>query len=203
MRLFQHPLSFNARRAVMTALHLRADVDLVEVNLMKAEDRALLASMNPNGKVPILEDEGFILWESHAIMQYVAERTPGQTLYPTEVRARADVNRWLFWSAHHFGPAVGVLNFQNFVKNLIGQGGPDEAEVKRGEREVAQFAGVLDAHLADREWVSGKTLTLADLALASPLMATVPAKLDVSRYTSLLGWFARVRALEAWKKTDL
>ena len=203
MRLFQAPVSSCARRAVMTAIHLHADVDLVEVNLMKPEDRALLASMNPNVKVPILEDDGFVLWESHAIMQYIAERTPGQTLYPTDARARADVNRWLFWSSQHWGPAIGVLNFQHFIKKIIGQGDADPAEVARGEREVTQFATVLDRHLHDREWISGKTLTLADFSIAAQLMTIVPAKLPVAPYANIHVWFARMRALPAWQKTDL
>lgn len=78
--------------------------------------------MNPNGKVPVLDDEGFILWESHAIMQYLADRTPGQTIYPQEIHARAEVNRWLFWSAYHFAPAVGILNWENSVKRFVGGG---------------------------------------------------------------------------------
>src|SRR5580698_2908951 len=99
MKLFHHPMSANARRAVMTALHLRAPVDLVFVDLAKGAQREpQFLRRNPNGKVPVLEDDGFLLWESHAIMQYLAEKTPGQTLYPEGHRDRADVNRWLFWS---------------------------------------------------------------------------------------------------------
>src|SRR5579862_1624600 len=105
MRLYHHPLSSNARRAVMAALHLGTEVELVHVDLGKGEQRKPdYLKRNPNGKVPVLDDDGFLLWESCAIMQYLADRTPGQTLYPTELRARADVNRWLFWSAHHFSP---------------------------------------------------------------------------------------------------
>lgn len=203
MRLFHHPLSFNARRAVMTGLHLKAKVDLVEINLMKPEDRAVLAGMNPNSKVPVLEDEGFLLWESNAIMQYIADRTPGQTLYPSEAKARADVNRWQFWSAQHFSPAVGIFNWQNFVKGMIGQGGPDPVELARGERELTQLARVLDEHLAKRTWMCGDALSLADLSIAAPLMAIGPGKVPMSPYRNVLAWFERVRELDAWKKTDL
>ncbi len=101
MRLYHHPMSSNARRAVMTVLHLGVDVDLVLVDLAKGEQRRPeYLRLNPNGKVPVLEDQGFVLSESHAIMQYLADRTLGQTLYPEAIQARADVNRWLFWSAH-------------------------------------------------------------------------------------------------------
>jgi glutathione S-transferase len=63
---------------------------------------------------------------------------PGQTLYPTGLRERADVNRWLFWSAQHWGPALGVLTWENWMKGLFGAGERDVAAVARGERELAQ-----------------------------------------------------------------
>ncbi len=202
MRLYHHPLSFNARRAVMTAVHLRAKVDLVEVNLTSPADRALLSSMNPNSKVPVLEDDGFVVWESNAIMQYIAEKTPGQTLYPTDPRGRADVNRWLFWSAQHFSPAVGIFNWQHFVKGMLGQGGPDPVELARGEREFGQFARVLDTHLATRTSIVGDAISLADFSIAAPLMAIGTGKLPIAPYENVLAWFARIQKLEAWKKTE-
>jgi glutathione S-transferase len=204
MRLYHHPMSSNARRAVMTALHLGTKVELSVVDLAKgAQQKPEFLRLNPGGKVPVLDDDGFHLTESHAIMQYLAEKTPGQTLYPAELRARADVNRWLFWSAHHFAPAVGVLTWENMVKGMLGLGGPDAGAVKRGEEEVSKHAKLLDGHLAGRSWVSGDRLTLADLALATPLMMLAPAKLPVKECANLLAWFDRVQQLDAWKKTSL
>jgi glutathione S-transferase len=202
MRLYHHPQSFNARRAVMTALHLDVKVELVQVDLARGAQRQPdYLGMNPNGKVPVLDDDGFFLWESHAIMQYLADKTPGQTLYPQDLRARADVNRWLFWSAHHFTPAVSVLNWEHFVKKLIGAGDADPAAVKRGEAQVTDAAGVLDAQLSGRRWVLGDRLTLADYALAAPLMSIVQAKLPVNGLSNLMTWFARVEQQDAWKRT--
>jgi glutathione S-transferase len=203
MRLYYNPLSSNSRRAVMTALHLKAPVELVLVDLTKSEQRQpAFLGKNPAGRVPVLEDGNFCLPESHAIMQYLADKTPGQSLYPTELRARAQVNRWLFWCSHHFSPAIGVLNWENMVKRLMRLGDPDPAELKRGETLIAQHAGLLDAHLAGREWITGPGLTLADFSIAAPLMTTVPAKLPVTGFANLQAWFGRVQALEAWKETS-
>jgi len=204
MRLHHHPLSSNARRAVITALQLGARVELVPVDLAKGAQRSPdFLALNPNGKVPVLEDGDFVLTESHAIMQYLADKTPGQTLYPTDLRARGDVNRWMFWNAHHFAPAVGVFGFQRIVKKFRGLGEPDPQELARGERELAPLAAVLDAHLANREWIAGPTLTLADLAIATPLMITESAALPVKQHAHLMSWFERVQQLDAWKKTSL
>ena len=202
MRLYYSPLSGNSRRAVMAVLHLQAPVELVRVDLPKGEHRQPpFLQMNPAGRVPVLEDEDFYLPESHAIMTYVADRTPGQTLYPTELRARAQVNRWMFWSAHHLTPAISMLNWEHVVKRILGLGDPDPNEVKRGERLVTETAGLLDRHLEGREWIAGPDLTLADLSIAAPLMSTVPAKLPVAGFSNLQAWFARVQALEAWQKS--
>jgi len=203
MRLYYHPLSSNSRRAVMTAIHLGASLELVVVDLLKGEHRAEdFLKLNPNGKVPLLDDGGFLLWESHAIMQYLADVTPGQALYPRDPQARADVNRWLFWSAYHFTPAVGVISRERVSKRMVGGSGePDPAEIARGEALVMAAAGVLDAHLASRQWIAQDALTLADLAIAAPLMHTAAAQLPVTGFAHLQAWFARVQALDAWKNS--
>jgi glutathione S-transferase len=202
MRLYHHPMSLNARRAVLTALQLDAPVELAFVDLRAQENlKPQFLQMNPNHRVPVLVDGDFQLWESRAIMQYLADKTPRQTIYPTDVRARADVNRWLFWCSQHFTPAIGILNWENFVKPMIGRGGPDPLEVKRGETLLAEFATVLDAHLASREWICGSALTLADLSIAAALGCAGPAKAPVAQYANLQKWFGNMQGLEAWKKT--
>jgi glutathione S-transferase len=204
MRLYHHPMSSNARRAVMTAIHLGVNHERVLVDLAKGEQKTPeYLAKNPNGRVPTLDVDGFYLTESHAIMQFLADRTPGQTVFPREPIPRADVTRWMFWNAHHWAPAVAVLGFENMVKRFRGMGDADPREVQRGEALITQCARVLDAHLADRTWIAQGQLTLADIAIATPLMATVPAKLPVTEYAHLQRWFARVRELDAWKQTDV
>src|SRR5207244_880590 len=145
-------------------------VELVTVDLSKGAHRSLdYLRFNPNGRVPVLDDDGFVLWESHAIMQYLADATPGQTIFPNERRARADVVRWMFWCSHHFAQGIGVLNRERWVKKMIGLGDPDPSEVARGEALVKDFGAILDAHLARRTWISGDDLSLADLSIAAEL----------------------------------
>jgi glutathione S-transferase len=203
MRLHHNPLSSSARRAVMTAKHLGLNVEYVVRDLTSPADRASLVKLNPNNKVPVLEDGDLVLWESHAIMQYLADKTAGQSLYPTDLRARAEVNRWMFWGNSEWYPAIGILNFEHFVKAMIGAGPTDPQQVKRGEEMFHKSAKVLDAHLAGREWMCGAGVTLADYGLASGLMTRERARMPVAPYTNILTWFDRVRALDAWKQTDL
>lgn len=204
MRLYHHPISFNARRAVMTALHLGVDVELVLVDLAKGEQKKpAFVEMNVSGKVPVLDDDGFFLAESHAIQQYLADKTPaGEELYPKELRPRAEVSRWLFWSAHQLSPSVSVLNWERVVKGAIGLGAPDPSLEKRGEVLVGDTLRALEAHLSGRTWVALDRLTIADIAIATPLMTAVPARLPLDDFPRISAWFERVRALDAWTRTE-
>ena len=201
MRLFHHPVSSNARRVMLAAIHMGLPLETIEVNLMDPADRRRLEELNPNSKLPVLQDGDFVLWESCAIMQYLADRAYGHTLYPENMIVRADINRWMFWACQHFSPALGIIVWENIWKGLTGNGGPDPVELARGAEEVQQFATVLDNHLAGRKWVVGNSLTLADFALAAPLMYTQQAKLPVNQYSNLQAWYARVQELDAWKQT--
>jgi glutathione S-transferase len=201
MRLYFHPRSSNSRRVLLTAHHLGLDLELVALDLSSGEHRTPeILRLNPNGRVPILDDGGFHLWESHAIMQYLADRSPKQDIYPREVSARADVNRWLFWSANHFAPAAAFIIRERVSKMILG-GTPDPLEIARGEALLASAARVLDSHLAEKQWVAQGRLTLADFALAAPLMHTAAAQLPVAEFEHLQAWFARVRSLDAWTKS--
>jgi glutathione S-transferase len=202
MKLYYHPMSGNSRRVLLVATHLDVPLERIVVDLAKGEQReAPHLKRNPNGRVPVLEDDGFVLWESRAIMQYLAETTPGQTLFPTDARGRAEVSRWLFWCAGHMAPANTVLVFENFVKPLTGRGPADPAEVARGEALVAQYAPILDAHLADRTWVAQDRLTLADFSLAASFALAGPARLPIADYANLRAWLGRVQELDAWQRT--
>ena len=203
MRLYHHPMSSNARRALMTAIHLGLSLELAEVDLMNADDRRRLGELNPNGKLPVLADGGLLLWESCAIMQYLAEQVPGQTLYPSAPQERADVNRWLFWAAQHFSPAIAVLAWERAWKGMTGNGAADPLEEARGERELHACAVVLDAHLAQRDWLCGNALSLADFAVAAPLMYSEAVRLPLVQYAHLQAWFARVQQLRAWQETQV
>ena len=203
MKLYVHPMSSNARRAHMAALMLGAKPELITVDLSKgAQKSPEYLAINPNGKVPTLVDGNVIIWESMAIMTYLADKTPGQTLYPSELAARTNVNKWLFWTSNHWSPAIGTLTYENFLKKMFGQGEPNEYAVARGTANVTEFAKTLDAQLAKTKYVAGDQLTLADVAVVPPLMYTNPAKLPVDGYTNLARWFGEMKQLDAWKQTE-
>jgi glutathione S-transferase len=202
MQLYYNHYSSNTRRVLLAADHLGIDFDLVQINLASQDDRRRLGEVNLNAKLPVLIDGDFVLWESCAIMQYLADGTPGQTVWPQERRARADVSRWMFWACQHFAPAIGVLTWEHIWKKFVTGQDADPKEVARGEADLAEAARVLDKHLATRQWLVGDAVSLADYAVVAPLMYKEKAQLPLADYPHLLAWFERIRALPAWQRTD-
>ncbi len=205
MKLYHHPFSSNARRALMIAKRLDLAVELELVDLPTgAQHKPEFLALNPNGAVPVLVDGDLVLTESNAIMIYFCEKAgeAGRALYPADAQGRAHVNRWLFWTASHLGPAIAGLNFENNLKKMFGQGEADPAQVARHEGFFKKFAGVLDGELAKREWVASNALSLADFCVAAPLMYAGAAKLPLAGLEHLARWFDRVQALPEWKATS-
>jgi glutathione S-transferase len=201
MQLYYNPYSSNTRRVLLAAAHLGVEFDLVKMDLGSQDDRRRIGEVNANGKIPVLIDGDFVLWESCAIMQYLADGTPGQTVWPQERRARADVSRWMFWACQHFAPAIGVLTWEYIWKKYVTGQDADPKEVARGEADLAEAARVLDQHLSTRQWLVGGGVTLADYAVAAPLMYKEKAHLPLDAYPHLLAWFERIQALPAWQRT--
>lgn len=203
MKLYTFPWSTNARKVEMVVHALGIEVEREIVMLGKAEQRApAYVALNPDARVPLLVEGDFKLAESNAIMMYLADKVPGNTLFPTEPHARHDVVRWLFWQASHWSAPMGGLNFENMLKKRFGLGEPDPGQVQRHNEQVRQFGARLDQHLATRTWVSGEHLTLADLSIVTALMYTVPSKIPVTDFAHIQRWFGQIRELDIWTKTE-
>ncbi|HMJ54530.1 MAG TPA: glutathione S-transferase family protein [Polyangiaceae bacterium] len=201
MKLYQIPLSPNCQKVVALAHEVGVPLELAAVAIFKGEARtpAMLAK-NPNGKLPILEDDDFVLWESTAMLAYIAAKAGRADLAPTTPRERAEVDRWTSWQGAHFGPAIRKVAFERIVKKLAGLGAPDEAAVKAGMEEFAVTASVLEQSLGTKEYVCGR-LTIADFALAPYAAVTASCGLDLGAYPKASAWLERMLARDSMKKT--
>src|SRR5262249_21731615 len=111
MKLYGFPPSPNTWKARAVAAHLGIPLELELVDLTKPRTPAYLA-LNPTGRTPTLVDGDFVLWESTAIMQYIASQKPN-SLWPDDARTRADIMRWQSWQIAHWGKeALEPLIFQ-------------------------------------------------------------------------------------------
>ena len=202
MKLYGFPPSPNTRKVQAVIEALEMPVEFQVVDLGKGEQRKPeYLALNPTGRAPTLVDGDFVLWESNAIMQYLASRRPN-SLWPDDRKTQADINRWLCWQLGHWNEGTGRLIFQRLVKPLLKIGEPDAAEIKRGDELFRRDAAVLDNWLARRKYLVGSGVTLADFAVAAPLMHVSPAQLPVENYPNLMAWYARIEAEPGWKKSQ-
>jgi glutathione S-transferase len=180
MKLYQIPLSPNCQKVVALAHEVGVPLELAKVDVFKGESRtpAMLAK-NPNGKLPILEDGDFVLWESTAMLGYIAAKAGRTDLAPTTPRDRAEVDRWTSWQGAHFGPAIRKVAFERIVKKLAGLGAPDEAVVKAGMEEFAVVANVFAPYAA----------------------LTASCGLDLGAYPKASAWLGRMLARDSMNKT--
>ena len=202
MKLYHFPPSPNSRRVLAVAYHLGFEPELVPVQLPLGEHlKPDFVKLNPNHKIPTLVDGEFVLWESSAIMLYLLSKKPGNSLYSHVPEIQADINRWLFWNTAHWAPACGIFIYEYLVKKFLNLGGPDPGEIKKGEEQFHRFADVLDNHLAGRDWLVGKNLTVADYAVGSLLDLTEAAHYPAGKYQEIKRWYGNIMQLEAWKKS--
>jgi glutathione S-transferase len=150
--------------------------------------------------MPTLEDSGFVLWESNAILFYMAAKHPDRGLWPTEVKAQADVLRWLTWeSAHWDAESWGMVAYEKASKAVLGLGPPDPAFIARGEQNFDRFAAVLNNSLRGKTWLVGEQLTIADFSIGAFVPSAERMELPVGKFTEILRWYKGLAALPAWR----
>jgi glutathione S-transferase len=161
-----------------------------------AADAQMLAALNPNARVPVLDDDGLVVWESMAINLYLGDRHGGP-LWPADARGRARLYQWSVWSQTSLD--VMARHRARFGKD------PDAKAAAEAERLAA--LAILDAALADRPYLLGDAFTLADLNVAATLVepwenGRVDGNLDPAEHglTALAGWLARCTSRPSWAK---
>jgi glutathione S-transferase len=202
IKLHVFPLSPRAFKVLAVANHLGLEYETKIVDLGKGEQATpAFAALNPNKKMPVLEEDGFVLWEANAILQYLALQKPEAGLISLEPRRLADITRWLCWDLAHWEAAWSVLIFENAIKGFFKLGEPDAAEIAKGEERFHRAAQVLDAHLKGKRYVADGRLTIADFALGAALNMAGPARIPFGGYPEIVRWYADLGALPAWQKS--
>jgi len=145
--------------------------------------------LNPNGRIPTLDDDGFIIFESGAILIYLAEKT-GKFL-PKDVQGRSRVIQWLMFQMSGVGPMMGQLNvFARYFPEKI------QSAIERYQREVTRLFGVLDRQLATHEYIAGD-YSIADIALWPWVSGHDYSGVSVAEFASVQRWLALVGARPA------
>lgn len=202
MKLYGFPGSPNTWKVRALIAHLGLPVEDVLVDLAKGEHRApAYLALNPSGRTPTLTDGDFVLWESQAIMQYLAEQRPNP-LWPDDAKARADIARWLAWNLAHWNAGTcQTLLYENLVKKVFDLGPPNAAAVASATAAFHKEASLLDRHLAAQPYLAKSGLSIADFAVAVPVAYAEMGGMPIGGYPHILEWSSRILALPAWRST--
>jgi glutathione S-transferase len=200
LTLYAHPHSPNSRKVHWALEELGVPYTYQTVDLLKREQKDPgFMRLNPNGRVPVLDDDGFILWESNAILWYVADKFGRGVIVPEDVRERSHIDQWMWWQASDFGPATGrpwlMMFYARFGASL------DE----KRHRELCESAlgpmRLLDAHLSGRQFVVGDRFSIADIALTESFGLCEEAGISRADLPHLNAWHARIAKRPAFVKT--
>jgi glutathione S-transferase len=107
--------------------------------------------------------------------------------------------RWISWDLCEFAPHAGTFYFENSIKHVVGLGAPDRATLEAVVEPLRASARVLDAHLADRKYLTGDALTLADFCVGVLLPYQEEIGLPLAEYRNLQRWHAELMTLDAWR----
>ena len=191
--------TMNPRKACAVAKYLGSPVEYIRVDLGKGEQsKPDFLALNPNGKVPLLVDGDLRLWESTAIMAHLAVKA-GSDLWPREPEQQVEVLRWLSWDIAHFSRHGGTLYFENRIKQFLGLGQPNPAAVEEASKFYTRFASVLDAHLAERSYLVGDRLSIADFGVGVLLPWAKESHLPLEGFTNIARWHERMMDIPAWR----
>jgi len=197
IRLHGFPLSPNTRRALFGLEESGLPYELVVVDLMTAQHRsAEYRALNPTGRVPVMVDGEFVLWESNAILEHLAARVPEKQLGPKDAHERGRLSQWIFMNAAHLSPALAHI-FAHTIRLPEDQRIPQL--VVNGRAEVERCLRPLDAHLAGRDWV-GDRFTIVEISIAPSLSIAPMIGVDLSQYPNVAAWIGRIQQRPSYHK---
>ena len=151
--------------------------------------------LNPNGKVPTMIDDGFVLWESVAINYYLMEKYNAVQFVGTTLQEHAEVNKWNIWAITHLSESFHPIVMQKYTNT------PDSEATKNArDIELPRYLSVLENHLADKQYLALGKFTLADITAMSVVNVAEFANFDLSVYPNIRTWMGRLAERDAFKR---
>lgn len=190
--------SANVQKVVWALAELELDYDHVPLGGRFGGNSAPdYLAMNPNGLVPTLRDGDLILWESHAIVRYLAAQYGAGGLFPELPRERALADQWTDWTATTFHPAW-IDVFWKVVRTPVEK--HDRAAIDRGIAATEKCFGMMDARLAQSPWLGGDRLSYADIVAGIAMFRWTTMDIERQPFASVDAWHARLNEREAFRQ---
>ncbi len=199
LRLWGRANSSNVMKVIWLLEELKLPYERLDVGgPFGKTDTPEYRAMNPNGLVPTLQDDGFTLWESNAILRYICSANAPETpLWPREVRARANVDRWMDYQQTALNAPQGVA-FLGLVRTPPEK--RDMAAITAAANQVGRIWSILDAELGHHHYVAGDHLTLADMCFGPHIHRWFCFPIERPDAPHLRAWYERLLALPIYAK---
>lgn len=188
--------SINVQKALWTLAETGVPFERIDVGgAFGGNDTAEYLAMNPNGRIPTLDDDGFILWESNVIARYVAAKY-GDGLCPAEPKERALAEQWMDWEQTTVEPDMRPV-FWGLIRTPPEK--RDAGAIERARQALIDIWGRMDRHLEGRDYVLGERFTMADIPAGAVLHRWLSFDIERPAMANLEAWYARLGEREAYK----
>jgi glutathione S-transferase len=189
--------SVNVKKALWAAEELGLKYERIDAGMQFGVTKTPeYMKMNPNSVVPTIEDDGFVLWESHSIVRYLSAKHGMGKLCPSDLRARADAERWMDWA----------FTFQSAMRNVFWgliRTPPEKRDpkaIEEGRVASIRLAEILDAHLKNKTYVTGDAFTMGDIPIGCEVQRYMRVPIERPALPALQAWFDRLGQRPAFKK---
>ena len=196
LRIWGRQNSVNVKKALWAAEELGLQYERINAGLEHGVNKTPeYLAMNPTGLVPTLSDNGFVLWESHTIVRYLAARHG--RLYPADLQARADAERWMDWT-HTFSREFQRPVFWPLVRMPAEK--RDMKAIGEAVKNCAQLLEIPEKTLAKQPYLGGKEFSMADIPLGCHVQLWMRLPIDRPAQPGLKAWFERLCERPAYRK---
>jgi len=199
LKIWGRTNSVNVKKVLWVAEELGLEYERIDAGLHFGVNKTPgYLRMNPTGLVPTIEDDGFQLWESHSIVRYLAAKHSAGKLWPTDLQQRADAERWMDWT-FTFQKEFQRPIFWPLVRTPPEKRDLNAIEAARGV--CAELLQIPEKRLADRPYLGGDRLTIADIPLGCHVQLWMRLPLERPAQPKLKAWFERLLERPAFRKT--
>lgn len=199
LKIWGRKNSSNVRKALWCAEELGLAYEAIDAGgAFGVVDTPEYRAKNPNGRVPMIEDDGFVLWESNTIVRYLAARhASGSAWYPADVQARAQAEKWMDWTTSSFAVPFRTV-FWGVLRTPAEQ--QDWTAIHAAIKECDDLLAMVERTLSEQLYLSGDEIGMGDIPLGSFIYAWFEMPIPRAERPAVQAWYARLQQRPAYRK---
>ena len=197
LKIWGRTNSVNVKKALWATEELGLKYERIDAGLHFGVNKTPeYLRMNPTGLVPTIDDDGFVLWESHTIVRYLAAKHGAGSLCPADLKARADAERWMDWA----------FTLQRAMRDVFWgliRTPPERRDMKaieEGCRKSAELLAIPEQVLSQRPYVGGASFTMGDIPLGCEMQRWMRVPIERPSFPGVQAWFDRLCERPAFRK---